>query len=64
MVNCRPARSLHSSPTPATTSTTLPAVQAAELQRRLEAEMPRQQLDLRHRLDKDGQRYGKVIDWK
>lgn len=39
-------------------------MQAAELQRRLEAELPRQQLDLRHRLDKNGQRYGKVIDWK
>lgn len=39
-------------------------LQAAELQRRLEAELPRQQLDLRHRLDKYGQRYGKVIDWK
>jgi hypothetical protein len=39
-------------------------LQAAELQRRLEAELPRQQLDLRHRLDKDGQRYGKIINWK
>jgi len=39
-------------------------LQATELQRRLEAEVPRTHLDLRHRLDKDGQRYGKIIDWK
>lgn len=32
----------------------------AELQRRLDAEKPRNHLDLRHRLDKHGKRYGKV----
>eukprot|EP00879_Flechtneria_rotunda_P005224 GHRR01005507.1.p1 GENE.GHRR01005507.1~~GHRR01005507.1.p1 ORF type:complete len:301 (+),score=79.80 GHRR01005507.1:153-1055(+) len=37
---------------------------AAELQRRLDAETPRTHLDMRHRLDKDGNRYGKVINYK
>ncbi len=36
----------------------------AELQRRLDKERPRNHLDMRHRLDKDGRRYGKVIDYK
>lgn len=36
----------------------------AEMQRRLEAERPRNHIDLRHRLDSKGQRYGKVIDYK
>lgn len=35
-----------------------------ELQRRLDAEKPRNHLDLRHRLDKHGKRYGRVIDYK
>lgn len=35
-----------------------------ELQRRLDAEFPRTHLDMRHRLDKDGNRYGKVINYK
>jgi hypothetical protein len=29
----------------------------------LEAEQPRNHLDMRHRLDKDGKRYGKVLDY-
>lgn len=37
---------------------------AFELQRRLDAEFPRTHLDMRHRLDKDGNRYGKVINYK
>jgi hypothetical protein len=37
---------------------------AAELQRKLEAERPRNHLDMRHRLDKHGKRYGKVIPWR
>ncbi|GBF93803.1 hypothetical protein Rsub_06135 [Raphidocelis subcapitata] len=37
---------------------------ASELQRRLDAEKPRNHLDLRHRLDKEGKRYGKVIEYK
>lgn len=37
---------------------------ASELQRRLDAETPRNHLDLRHRLDKHGKRYGKVIAYK
>lgn len=36
----------------------------AELQRRLDNERPRNHLDLRHRLDSEGKRYGKVIDYK
>lgn len=36
----------------------------AELQRRLDAEKPRNHVDLRHRLDKHGKRYGKVIEYK
>lgn len=40
------------------------AAVAAELQRRLDAEKPRNHLDLRHRLDKHGKRYGKVIAYK
>lgn len=37
---------------------------AAELQRRLDNERPRNHLDLRHRLDSEGNRYGKVIEYK
>ncbi|KAI8465654.1 MAG: TLR4 regulator and MIR-interacting MSAP-domain-containing protein [Monoraphidium minutum] len=37
---------------------------ASELQKRLDAEKPRNHLDLRHRLDKHGKRYGKVIAYK
>eukprot|EP00882_Tetradesmus_deserticola_P020670 GHRQ01022333.1.p1 GENE.GHRQ01022333.1~~GHRQ01022333.1.p1 ORF type:complete len:175 (+),score=72.93 GHRQ01022333.1:272-796(+) len=37
---------------------------AAELQRRLESEHKRAHLDMRHRLDKDGNRYGKILDYK
>lgn len=37
---------------------------AAELQRRIDAEPVRNHLDLRHRLDKEGNRYGKVIEYK
>ncbi|KAG2441852.1 hypothetical protein HXX76_003460 [Chlamydomonas incerta] len=37
---------------------------AAELQRRINKEPVRNHLDLRHRLDKHGQRYGKVIAYK
>eukprot|EP00878_Enallax_costatus_P024391 GHUV01026027.1.p1 GENE.GHUV01026027.1~~GHUV01026027.1.p1 ORF type:complete len:215 (+),score=63.94 GHUV01026027.1:288-932(+) len=44
-------------------SSAAPCLQA-ELQRRLDAEFPRMHLDMRHRLDKDGNRYGKVIDYK
>lgn len=36
----------------------------SELLERLEKERPRNHLDMRHRLDKDGKRYGKVIDYK
>lgn len=32
--------------------------------RRLEEEAPRNHLDLRHRLDEQGKRWGKVIDYK
>lgn len=35
-----------------------------ELNGRLEAEKPRNAIDMRHRLDKDGTRYGKLIDWQ
>eukprot|EP00775_Hariotina_reticulata_P006901 gene6901-7117_t len=35
----------------------------AELQQRLDAEVPRNLLDMRHRLDKDGNRYGKIINY-
>ncbi|KAF8055936.1 hypothetical protein HT031_006575 [Scenedesmus sp. PABB004] len=35
-----------------------------ELQRRLDAELPRTKLDMRHRLDKDGKRYGKIIEYR
>ncbi|KAL4434379.1 hypothetical protein ABPG75_000820 [Micractinium tetrahymenae] len=31
---------------------------------RLENEVPRNHLDLRHRLDKDGKRYGKMIEYR
>ncbi|MEW5300402.1 MAG: hypothetical protein WDW36_003335 [Sanguina aurantia] len=37
---------------------------AAELQRRISLEKPRNHLDMRHRLDSTGQRYGKVISYK
>lgn len=37
---------------------------ASELQRRLDSELPRNHLDMRHRLDSQGQRYGRVIDYK
>ncbi|KAI3439029.1 hypothetical protein D9Q98_001440 [Chlorella vulgaris] len=37
---------------------------AYELNGRLEAEKPRNAIDMRHRLDKDGTRYGKLIDWQ
>jgi hypothetical protein len=36
----------------------------AELSGRLEAERPRNAVDVRHRLDKDGKRYGKVIAYE
>lgn len=36
----------------------------SELLQRLEKERPRNHLDMRHRLDKDGKRYGKVIDYR
>lgn len=36
----------------------------SELLHRLEKERPRNHLDMRHRLDKDGKRYGKVIDYR
>lgn len=35
-----------------------------ELITRLDAEVPRNHLDMRHRLDKDGKRWGPVIDYK
>ena len=35
----------------------------AELSERLANERPRNHLDVRHRLDKDGKRFGKVIDF-
>jgi len=35
----------------------------AELAHRLSKERPRNHIDVRHRLDKDGKRYGKVIDF-
>lgn len=31
---------------------------------RLGSEVPRSELDLRHRLDSQGNRYGKVLDYK
>ena len=34
------------------------------LRKRMDAEVPRNHLDLRHRLDAQGNRYGKVIDYK
>lgn len=37
---------------------------AAELQRRIDNEKPRNHVDLRHRLDSEGHRYGKVIEYK
>ncbi|KAG2485716.1 hypothetical protein HYH03_015600 [Edaphochlamys debaryana] len=37
---------------------------AAELQRRIEKEPVRNHVDLRHRLDKDGKRYGKIISYQ
>lgn len=37
---------------------------ARELAVRLDKEKPRNHLDMRHRLDKHGNRYGKVIDYK
>jgi hypothetical protein len=40
------------------------SVLQAELQRRLDAEHKRAHLDMRHRLDKDGNRYGKILDYK
>lgn len=36
----------------------------AQLRAKLESEAPRNHLDARHRLDKDGKRYGKVIEYK
>jgi hypothetical protein len=42
----------------------LSTVLQAELQRRLDAEYKRAHLDMRHRLDKDGNRYGKILDYK
>jgi hypothetical protein len=42
----------------------VPCVFQAELQQRLDAEIPRNLLDMRHRLDKDGNRYGKIINYK
>ncbi|EFJ48034.1 hypothetical protein VOLCADRAFT_91191 [Volvox carteri f. nagariensis] len=41
-----------------------PSEEVAELQRRIDKEPVRNHLDLRHRLDKDGQRYGKVIAYR
>ena len=35
-----------------------------ELQTRIDNEKERQPVDLRHRLDQTGKRYGKVIEWK
>ena len=37
---------------------------AAELEKRLEAEKPRNHLDMRHRLDPNGKRWGPVIEYK
>lgn len=37
---------------------------ATTLQDRIDNEPVRNHLDMRHRLDKDGKRYGKVIDYK
>ena len=37
---------------------------ADELEKRLEAEKPRNHLDMRHRLDPNGKRWGPVIDYK
>eukprot|EP00192_Tetraselmis_astigmatica_P019624 CAMPEP_0117657066 /NCGR_PEP_ID=MMETSP0804-20121206/5134_1 /TAXON_ID=1074897 /ORGANISM="Tetraselmis astigmatica, Strain CCMP880" /LENGTH=196 /DNA_ID=CAMNT_0005463499 /DNA_START=107 /DNA_END=697 /DNA_ORIENTATION=- len=37
---------------------------ASEFQRRLDKEVPRNHLDMRHRLDGNGNRYGKVIPYK
>lgn len=37
---------------------------SAELYSRIKSERPRNHLDLRHRLDKDGKRYGKLVEWK
>ena len=37
---------------------------AFELQQRLDKEVPRNHLDMRHRLDGDGNRYGKMIPYK
>ncbi|KAL6774237.1 hypothetical protein ACKKBG_A24270 [Auxenochlorella protothecoides x Auxenochlorella symbiontica] len=37
---------------------------AEVLRKRMDAEVPRNHLDLRHRLDAQGNRYGKVIDYK
>jgi hypothetical protein len=56
----RPPAAPHNPPT----TTTPTQKQAAELQRRLDTELPRDKLDMRHRLDEKGQRYGKVIDYK
>ena len=35
-----------------------------ELQARLEKETPKNHLDMRHRLDREGKRWGKVIDYR
>ena len=35
-----------------------------ELERRISEEKPRNAIDMRHRLDSTGQRYGRVINWK
>ena len=35
----------------------------AELNSRLAKEKPRNHLDMRHRLDSEGKRYGKTIDY-
>uniref|UniRef100_A0A061RDE6 Protein canopy 1-like n=1 Tax=Tetraselmis sp. GSL018 TaxID=582737 RepID=A0A061RDE6_9CHLO len=37
---------------------------ASELQSRLNKEVPRNHLDMRHRLDGNGNRYGKMIPYK
>ena len=37
---------------------------ASTLQKRMENEKPRNHVDLRHRLDSSGKRYGKVIEYK
>ena len=36
----------------------------SELGSRLSKEKPRNHLDMRHRLDSEGKRYGKTIDYK